>query len=435
MIKTLKMSNFRSIKEGSIDFAPVTFLYGENAAGKSSIFYALNVLRNVITDPNQTVETFFNLGFINLGGFSQVVYKHNEKESIIISAGGKIGLTTFTYRVTLNNKAGELYVEVGKPYFLKLTLPVSFPYPSNGSAEQQIKIEENLYKVNWNGLTFQVNPEPATDQTTKNANEITIFLNSIVESIRSVDVVPMMRGFTKANYGIVSSDKFPVDQDQVIAKLATDDILDRQVSTYLEQVMDRQSNTKAAPGTTQVHLYTTEKESKQTIDIVNDGFGVNQLVYLISKALMKNLEIVCIEEPEINLHPRIINRLLGLFVELARDEGRQIIVSTHSEILMLSVLNAVSKGLIRSNDVAAYLFHKNRGLTFFRKESISKEGQIEGGLVSFIADNVADITNFFPKKNKSSEAPSIEEKLTGENSAKKDDTEKKEETNPKSSKR
>jgi predicted ATPase len=428
VIKNIKISNFRSIKDCSVELAPVTVVYGSNAAGKSSLFYALNVMRNVATDPNQSVDSFFNLNFINMGGFHKVVHKNEDSSSIGISASGKLNGFSFTYKILIKQKSGEFSLEIGKPYNLKLNLPVSFPYPLNSSTESSFKINDAEYKVTWNGITGQVSPTSIIASTDE-ANKHTKLINSIVEHVRAFDIVPMTRGFTKAQYGIVSSKAFPINDDEVVSKLANDDLLDRKVSTYLEQVVDRQSITKTAPGTTLVHLYTTEKESKQTMDIVNDGFGVNQLVYLLAKSLIKNLDVLCIEEPELNLHPQIINKLPGLFIELARDESRQVFISTHSESLMLAILNSVSAGLIRGADVACYLTKKQNGLTTFKRESVTKDGQIEGGLVSFIAANVEDITNFFPAKS-TGEPLSIEEKLTTEETPTQQNDESKETAQP-----
>lgn len=398
MIKTIKISRFRSIKESSLELAPLTFLYGNNASGKSSVFYALNVFRNILLNPNQQVDAFFNLTFANLGGFRQVVFRHEEAHETSISASSRIDNILFTNGVTIKGSAGVFSLDIGKPYSLKFNLPVSFPYPSNVNDKQEYKTGEVTFGITWNGTTFQVTPDPVSEENSKRAQEMSAMFNGMGEKIRGIDVVPVRRGFTKPQYGIVSSSKFPANEDEIASKLASDEYLDSKVSTYLEQIIGRQFRAKTAPGTSLVSLTTTEKESKQTTEIVNDGFGTNQLVYLLAKVLNKDSGVVCVEEPEINLHPGVVRKLPSVFIELARDEKKQLIISTHSVDLIIAMLAAVSKGEIKPENVACYLTTRQDGISSFARQNISKEGQIEGGLTAFMEGELDNIRGFFEGK-------------------------------------
>lgn len=54
-ITQLRLENFKSFKEPTtIDFAPITLLFGPNSAGKSSIVQALNILKNGVKDYSHT---------------------------------------------------------------------------------------------------------------------------------------------------------------------------------------------------------------------------------------------------------------------------------------------------------------------------------------------------------------------------------------------
>ena len=58
----MEIRNFRSVKEQNIDLRPITVVYGPNAAGKSSVLYALLTLKNIVLNPNQNPGGFFNFG-------------------------------------------------------------------------------------------------------------------------------------------------------------------------------------------------------------------------------------------------------------------------------------------------------------------------------------------------------------------------------------
>jgi len=402
MIRSLKISNFRSIKESQLKFAPLTFFYGNNSAGKSSVFYALNVLKNVIQNTNQAVDVFFNLFFVNLGGLKQVIYKHEESQALTISIGAKIEGITCNFKLTLKTNQGEFALEVGDPFNLNLSLPVTFPYALNLQDKKQFKINEVNYNVSWTGITAQVTSDPANDESNKTAQKLTLIINKISELIRSTDIVPLKRGFTKPTYGIIGEGQF-ISEDEVASKLANDQYLDSKISGYLEQLLDRQFRVRNQPGTSIVNLNTFETESKETFDLVNDGFGVNQLVYLLAKTLNKASALVCIEEPEINLHPGIVRRLPGVLVSIAKEQRKQILVSTHSEALIISVLSSIARGDLKKEDVAFYLTTKEHGVTSFKRQNINKKGEVEGGLTAFMEGELEDIKKFLGKSEKEPE--------------------------------
>ncbi len=401
MIEKVKIANFRSIEGQELTLAPLTFLYGNNSAGKSSFFYALNVLKNVVTDPNLPLDSFFNLRYANLGNFRQIVFKHEEERVISIAVNTTIDDIAITYGVNLNPKKGEFFLGLGAPYSLDLNLPITFPYPSNGTVQGAIVIGDITYNVSWNGLVAQVTPSPANEAAEKEAKKIVLVINKIAELIRKMDFVPLKRGFTKPYYSQVTVNQFPMTEDEVASMLITDEYLDGKVNTYLEQTVDRQFRLKNLAGTALVSLTTIEAGSRITTDVVNEGFGINQIVYVLAKILARGVRMVCIEEPEVNLHPGIIRRLPKTFIDVVRDEKRQLFVSTHSEILILSVLSAIVREEIVPTDLAFYLTHRsNKGVTKFDKQEVTPDGQVESGLSSFMTGELEDVKLLFKAKKK-----------------------------------
>mgnify|MGYP001588246715 CR=1 FL=1 len=393
MLKNFNVENFRSVKEAKLELAPITFIYGHNAAGKSSIFYALNIARNILFNSAQPPDAFFKLGFFDLGGFQQVVYRHNESLPITLNFASKIGNNKFNYQITLNGNRGSFALTSSK-YNLNLKIDVVFPYSLSSNTQQDIELDQVRYKINWNGITANVTPEPPNDDSNKKAQEIVEFINQIPAKIRSVDVVPIRRGFTQVQYNPVNIINFPVDEKEIAAKLAAEPYLYQTLSPYLEEIIDRQFTIHTPPGSGQIRLQTIEKKTKQPVDLVNDGFGVNQLVYLLAKTLSRQAELICIEEPEISLHPAIIRRLPKVFSELVKREDKQLIISTHSADLVLAVLSAVAENKLTSDDVAFYLASREDGITTFKREQINEYGQINGGLSSFLEGEFAVIEPF-----------------------------------------
>lgn len=87
MLKAIELENFKAFGERNrIEFAPITLIFGENSAGKSSILQALSLLK-------QTRESRGNGalilprtegGIVDLGGFREMVFDHDLNRDVVI---------------------------------------------------------------------------------------------------------------------------------------------------------------------------------------------------------------------------------------------------------------------------------------------------------------------------------------------------------------
>lgn len=88
--------------------------------------------------------------------------------------------------------------------------------------------------------------------------------------------------------------------------------------------------------------------------IENKGDGIKSLVAigLIESMSFENLQgkslILCIEEPEAHLHPDAVHSLRNVLLEIAARKGVQVIISTHSPILVDR--NDVTNNVVISNN-------------------------------------------------------------------------------------
>ena len=87
MIHALELENFKAFgKRAKIPFAPITLIFGENSAGKSSILQALNLLKQTVESreaPAVLLPRAEN-GIVDLGSFQEMIFDHDLERTLSI---------------------------------------------------------------------------------------------------------------------------------------------------------------------------------------------------------------------------------------------------------------------------------------------------------------------------------------------------------------
>ena len=100
-----------------------------------------------------------------------------------------------------------------------------------------------------------------------------------------------------------------------------------------------------------------EGNPSAAINLVDTGEGLTQvlapLVALARAAHSIGPRFVCLEQPELHLHTDA-QCALALSIVAAATAGAQIVIETHSEVLLAAIQLAIANRLIPSSDVALY---------------------------------------------------------------------------------
>ncbi|MCX8173343.1 MAG: ATP-binding protein [Thermoplasmata archaeon] len=268
---------------------------------------------------------------------------------------------------------------------------VTLPYPINQNFTESLREKDDEFTINWNGLTVTVAPKKNTAKNQERAREIATALNQIPEEIKNIDIAPHRRGFFKPNYSPSKVSQNPVSDEEVATLLINDPHLAPRISVVLEKIANRDFRIYIPPGTATAYFLSTDKSSKTSVDLVNEGFGVNQIVYLLTKLHRPETKTVLIEEPEVHLHPSIIRSFVKELCSIIKDEGKQVILTTYSEVLVTSLLAAVRRKDISSTDVKCYLVKKEKKESVFEEQRVNPTGQIAGGLGSFMEGEIEEV--------------------------------------------
>ncbi len=409
MIKALNIQNFKSIHKAELSLGKITVLTGANNSGKSSFIYSLLALKNTIANPNQSIDNCLTLPFINLGGLKETIYLKDESQNIVIECVFEENEIEVAYKLSIGKIASFLEITGIKPYQFSAKLEIAFPYPANKVEEFEFFEKIDKVKFEWNGIlvnnieisqyedtNFRVDFDNPNFYENKGIIEIlkNIFQLPISE-FSKIDFVPIRRGFTQPYYAPIPLGAQISTEEQIATLLGSDRDLAGKVAYYLEKIVERTFSVYSPPGIATIYLQTRDNKNGFTSDLVNEGLGTNQLVTILAKILQKNNKFICIDEPEIHLHPSIIDKLVAVLIEMAEHESKQFLVSTHSEHFINSILKHVVEKQIEANDVIVYYLSKTRKETKIEYQPINEDGQIKGGLKNFYDAELNNLKAFF----------------------------------------
>jgi len=128
--------------------------------------------------------------------------------------------------------------------------------------------------------------------------------------------------------------------------------LDRLGVRYIPKVLRLTADSGGLPGSEVTTLVLEDRETGLRLSVRDVGFGVSQILPVVTTALGLNNTLVMIEQPEIHLHPRLQAELGELIVQSAEARGNQFILETHSEHLLLRMRRLIRRGFIAPDFVS-----------------------------------------------------------------------------------
>ena len=419
---TLSYENFRSLENVSIELAPLTVVYGPNGSGKSSLIYGLLTLRNFLTNPALDVPSLFSYPSISLGGHQEVVHRHSPESGISLSIGtSDLEHLSSKFTLTLYESGGTVDLSFDKPsvqndrgiatWPQSLLLRITVPYQVDGRAvdgfaihgshssqarEQGPTLPPILGTIAWDGIEFTARLDTSDASFSEVIDQLSERANLPMELARQTGFVPLRRGFSEPTHSPGNLSPALSNEKEVAMLLAehTERFRQYEISRFVEKIADRRIQTQS-----QIRRPTFSIDSIPTgpgvpASIVNEGFGINQLVYLLTICLYSRYRIVAIEEPEIHLHPSMVRKLAIALAEIAMEKNRRLIVSTHSEAFVVALLSQIAAGKIKADDVSFVFAENPNGSTVLTQQRANEKGQIEGGLRAFMASEAKDLVDF-----------------------------------------
>ena len=354
MITGITLENFKCFRKVEIHPKRVTCFVGPNGTGKSSVLQAFGLLKQTLPivsypDDSNNVDSGFDLGL------QGPILNVTEPEDL------SHNFELITPRIFFEGKH-NLVGNIVSYYF---SAEISY----DGYAV--VDLQDGISHVNAR------------------------------RTLRTMKLVPAIRGLTRPVYrlgdhiafDVAMQEGFTQQENQTATNLGYSSSEIQRISSMIKRITGVGLRVDTVPPQSVEVKSTTPLRA---FNMTAEGFGTNSLILLLLQLVStENGATVMIEEPEIHLHPKAQAELASVLAEVALEEDKQVIMTTHSEHITGRLLTLVAEGTLTPDDVAIYAFEKDEeGGCTAKDLRITPDGTIEGGINDFFETNLEEMNRF-----------------------------------------
>jgi len=400
---------------------------GENGSGKSSFVQALALLKQSLG--NNALRLSGTL--LDLGTFADVLHRPVTSEEIEFSLAGTVVVPESARRGLTNVETAAEFEDswtVNAQSLIRVSVyrklgPAEVRAQWNsitgggGAQPQQITVSGVTFTIGGFNPTIGGGPQISGYSQPPNLDAaifrrlidlVNYSLSAPSQALGRVFLVPALRGIERQSYDLGEQSMLdlasPEGSLRVGQALATTIVyrreLEETISSWMNRVTGRNIQGRALPPR---RVSLDAVAHGQTINIVNEGFGSNQLAHVLTQlAILPDDSVLAIEEPEIHLHPAAQARLVGVLAEAMLAGKNQLIVTTHSEHILYTIMALVAEGTLKPEQVAIHNVGNDKGTTHLQRLELDTSGRIAGGIPGFFDAHIQEFRRFLDGADKSS---------------------------------
>lgn len=422
MISKIKIGNFKSIKDLELELAPLTIFVGPNASGKSNVLESIAILAQTPKLPGRIIRSL--LGSLEYGEFVRypstsdfpisdfIAHKKDWSKFITFEihmsdAGNHDIGYSYSFMPKDNEvrqavfTSGKKLVEIGYLRAEESSWKREFLYPEDfKQALQPANVTELIFEPTCFTHFFK---QQITGPEQQHIEEIILRAKTIVKEIgaavRNIYFISAIRGEVRPAVEIgVEEPKLGKYGEGLI------EILSRIFRNY-EKMAGKISKWASEFGMEEIKAGWCGKkylssdyidpEFRTRLNMALASHGSRQILTIITQLFGSTPgSVIMIEEPEISLHIESQLELPKMFSE-AIKEGKQVIVTTHSEHLILALKPLIVNGELKPEDVAIWHFEKAEEGTKAKKLNLTDKGIVEGWIPSYVEAEKEIIKEWF----------------------------------------
>lgn len=435
-ISEIKIENFRSIRDASIECKPLNLYIGENGTGKSSV---LDVI-GFILQSDTSLRITGNLA--DWGTMSRVVHNKDIQNEIFIQFAFNNPCFFYTESRRIYPIDKDLYYQIRVKPIQLFDRETQYRFTIEGKFRSKEGTKNDDANLQWVNNCTLIGDQKVKDIEVVSVNsEVYSYLTNVANIIGSEDFkdyhikLPSRgswRGFWGGSINVNMEGILERKEDKLIFDLRTyrprchlipaNRLFTQWSYSFHENPPDYIRLNDGGNSIAQFFLYYPKEEyehhwnriqkwlkefnldnfrvilnpgrkilmelkdtqADSMIEIKAVGSGMNQIMGLIiSCVLAKKGEILLIEEPEIHLHPKYQAKVMNLIIETV-GRGVQVFITTHSEYLLLRLQRKIAEGDFTSENVSIYEFERIEGESRTKEIKLDEKGYFAKGLPTFL---------------------------------------------------
>lgn len=423
MLTALRVANFKAHQLTEIEPELVTAFIGPNNGGKSSLFHALQLMRQasrssnpeLLVPPRQDSRTTerspskatfsYPASALDVGAFEDLV--RQGQNAIRIGLRGTVpsadlGPIVVDYEADFSSN--RLTKHRGKLSTEERTISWEWDKHLSRGYPTALTLDVGKFKLNFQTTAKIAAPLDASGSTTtappsfEEENQAEgirkAFGGAVTNLLLSIRTAYGLRGFEEVGYHIANAPpdfEFQLLDDRTLAMSSAfpyNRALEDEASIWLENLLGVKLRFEMT-GTRRVVLKVVYAKTPATpgsqVPLINEGLGLQQVLSILLPVATAPAEgTVLIEEPEAHLHPAAQVALTDLLVETATRQKKQLMMATHSEHMLLGLLANVKKRKLAPDRLALYYVARDEaGISRAKPLRFDDRGRVEGGLPGF----------------------------------------------------
>lgn len=362
-LRTIKLRNILSFGPDTpeLELQSLNVLIGPNGAGKSNLIEAIGLLQSAPTNLLDPIRTG--------GGISEWLWKGSDNpvaeiDTTVAYTPGEKPLR-HTLRFTRVGQRAELVDEVIENEDAGLRGADYFYRYQNGHPVLNVRTDKAADGGRYLGLRHQ---DLASDQSVLSQRKDPYQYPEVTYLGSEYAKIKLFREWSLGRNTPPRKPQPPdlpadfLDEDAANIALVLNDLVSRSNlrASIVEQLREADESivdfsTKVSGGTIQLVLHYSGLKGPVPSTRLSDG----TVRYLCLLAVLCHPEpppLVCLEEPELGLHPDLLGKLADLLVEASHR--MQLIVTTHSDVLVDGLTNVPE---------AVVVCEKEKGASAFRR--------------------------------------------------------------------
>ena len=420
MLSKIKIGNFKSIKDLELELAPLTIFVGPNASGKSNVLESIAILAQTPKLRDRIEKSLY--GSLEYGEFIRYPSTHDfPLFDFVAHKKDWSKFITFEIHVTdkENHEIGYRYAFQPKDEEVRLAV---FENEKKLVEVVRFKIPEWAGGPDWDTeflhpgeLVEHVMPHmsdlsnildptsfecvfptpPISDKNLqKNIEGISSKAQKIVKKIettvRDIYFLSAIRGEVRPIVEIGAGEPRLGTHGEGLIEILSLIFRRPEYDKISGKIVEWASNfgmdeIKAGWwGGTNLSSDYIDPQFRTRLNLALASQGSRQILTIITQLFWSTPgSVIMIEEPEISLHIEAQLELPKMFSD-AINEGKQVIVTTHSEHLILALKPLIVNGDLKPDDVAIWHFEKTEEGTKAERLNLTDKGIVAGWIPSYV---------------------------------------------------